>query len=43
MKEYNEQCPCCNWKFYVATELQDGYGTKVNCVKCGSVWYSKKQ
>ncbi len=31
---YNKECPCCHWKFYV----DEGYLDHVSCVKCGSVF-----
>ena len=32
--EYNDKCPCCNWKFYV----DPNYKGERRCVKCGSIW-----
>ena len=28
---YNKECPCCHWKFYVA----ETYKSHAVCVKCG--------
>ncbi len=31
---YNKECPCCHWKFFVA----ETYDKHAVCVKCGSIF-----
>jgi transcription initiation factor IIE alpha subunit len=31
---YNKECPCCHWKFYV----DEDYDSHAVCVKCGSIF-----
>lgn len=31
---YNKECPCCHWKFFVA----ESYVKHARCVKCGSIF-----
>lgn len=39
---WNEHCPLCNWGFYVDEEINK-LKIKIECVKCGSIWLSKKK
>ncbi len=41
---FTDECPLCHWGILVdpkVKEVEDR--VKLVCVKCGSVWFSKKQ